>query len=438
VTPAGGPAFVTLEFDDGSSVYGELQNAVDTIDGTPLAEIVVLERNGNQFELQPISGKPRTVEELPDLNLKIALGQRVLELPLAKVRRLKAKLVEQPVFSAKFEIQLFDGEQQIASRSGRCGNGGLQPLRTTVDGQLIYDQSVVARGKHVVRVRAFDVTRADYSKLLFADARQKVLLMGSRDLAVFDTVTKKAIQKKYDAVGYSDMSLSPDGNVAYILGGQPRPLGDNSSKWQKVYRLDLTKNELEETDLPTRATSIAAISHDQFAILVPDGLTNCTLNRWPTGGNVEELHRISCGSNSNLIYDPFRSRLLAIFPFNSQCMVQTFGVTRTRLTAAEKTQQLDERRGACSLSADGRSLYVGRLQLEAGDIMQKPARLEELVLAAGAELAITAKGIVGLEIGEKIETFPQEIDAAAVAQSGNAFTTYSRKSDEVVVFEIIP
>lgn len=238
------------------------------------------------------------------------------------------------------------------------------------------------------------------------------------EINVLDAQTGKVIGTQTARNGFSDMNVSPDGRVVYAAdyGGERTGYGE-PQKPHYVHRFDVASGKWEFARAPKIALRIEVVDAETFVLQEGDQWINISLNRWPLDGiAITELSRSRCDYSGDSRYDPFLGRLLH---GNSGISRSSVNAYRVGTAGFSQMETGESSRGysklGIALSADGRFFFHNRQQVDARDLKRKLKAFPNLVLAATADLALTAAEICDIETAEVLLRWDYQVGAIGVS-----------------------
>ena len=210
---------------------------------------------------------------------------------------------------------------------------------------------------------------------------------------------------------FTDFDLSPDQHYLYAAdyGGTNIGYGTPSSP-SYVWRYDLVARQWEVKQAPSIAYRIEVVDQSRFLLLEEDQSADLTLNNWgaTSAAPITVLSNGSAPYEGDIEYDPrtsmfyhgnsgLSSQEILAFKLVGDT-IQSLGGTGTYGSAQGFGPQL-------TLSADGKYLFYGRLEVSPANVKTNLLTLPYTILGSAAGIAFSnSNNIYSAEDGEAIGT----------------------------------
>ncbi len=248
----------------------------------------------------------------------------------------------------------------------------------------------------LIELQLLDIGNA--AQLEFSD-RFELLLMRSEDgksIKAIDVNTRQVVSTQTAREGFTDMSLTADGRYLFVadFSGSGLP-GAPPGRPCFVRRFDCSSRTWVTLRAPQYAFKVEAVSADRVLLQEENQHVDITLNTFDVDqSTMVELSRISGHYEGDIEFDA-RSGMIFHLDRGPARQIQVRRVVMDRIIAIESTLMYGSANGfggTSVLSTDGLTLFYGRLQVEAADVINNLNTYSESIVAASSSVAFGEAG----------------------------------------------
>ena len=250
-------------------------------------------------------------------------------------------------------------------------------------------------------------------------------------IRIIDVASGLEIDRHSAKEAFTDLDLSPSGRYLYVadFGGEVTGHGTPvRPSW--VHRYDTVTRQWEVKQAPMIAYRIEAVDDRRFLLLESDQWVELTLNSFGAtpAAPISELNRGYFSLYSGDIEYDHRTKL--VYHGNTGISSPEIAV----LKVEGDTLKLDHRTSTygsaqsgslpLSLSADGKRLFYGRLQVSSTDVRQNQFLHPRAILASTAGIAFSNDNIYSAETGEAMATLGYPATLVTASEEGIHLITH--------------
>lgn len=245
----------------------------------------------------------------------------------------------------------------------------------------------------LTEVGSFHVN-SNISQMAYSDAFNSIVYKNTASAAGFiDLTTGVQSAKHFSNSWFTDLSLSPDGQYAFVSDYGGENIGYGTPLTQSyVHRLNLSNGswEVKASDI---AGNIEAISSEKFVLKSNDQWISFSMNEW--GSNPSQTMQLGSDYyasvySGNFVYDPTGNRLIHGNAGSSSQEIQTFKLNGNGFIRQEGSGTYGSAYGyggSVVLSTDHTTFYYGSLQVDALDVSDNQNVFPEVIYAATGDIA---------------------------------------------------
>ena len=270
---------------------------------------------------------------------------------------------------------------------------------------------------------------------------------GSTFIRTIDAATGLEIDQHISREAFTDLDLSPDGRYLFVAdyGGEVAGTGKPiRPSW--VHRFDTLLRQWEVKEAPKNAYRIEAVNADRFLLLQVDRGVDVSINEFgaTTAAPIAEVAR---GYFHSLSWGDFEydHRTGVAYHGNTESSINqiaVIGIDGNLLSSKEKTDSYGSAQAGgptTNLSADGKYLFYGRVQVSTADVRTTQFTHPHVILASTAGIAFSENNIYSAETGEAIGTLGYPATMVTASDDGIHLITHDGTGSRLLrVYQVTP
>lgn len=305
----------------------------------------------------------------------------------------------------------------------------LSVVSVSASAQLIQLESIAAPG--------------GVSQLAYSSSTNELVIRNSASaIKVLDLASHNVVSTEMANARFTDMSLSPSGQVLYAADyageniGYSQPLGQHY-----VHRLDLATGAWSTQTTNGVAGRIETVDDQRFILQSTDQWIKFGVKQWGANGTVADVGNTNSRSvySGNIQYDATHSRVIHGSSGSSSPELSAYKLTGNTLTAQEGSGTYGAAYvpGAGSgalLSSDDSYVYYGALQFDPLDVHALLRTFPEQILGANALYAFSSSNYYDEKTGALVGSLNGNFSTFAFSRTSNDFWAFDSGTNQLVHF----
>ncbi len=282
------------------------------------------------------------------------------------------------------------------------------------------------------------------AQLAYSSSANQLMIKNSASaIKVMDLATYSVISTEMANARFTDMSLSPSGQVLYAADYAGEHIGYGEPSGQHyVHRLDLGTGTWSTQTTTEVAGRIETVDDQRFIWQSTDQWVDFGVKQWGSGGSVVNVGNTISWSvyGGNIQYDATHSRLIHGSSGISSPELHAYKLTGNTLTAQEGsgTYGVASVPGAGSgalLSSNDAYVYYGALQFDPLDMRALLRTFPEQILGANSLYAFSSSNYYNQSTGALVGSLNGNYSSFAFSRSSTDFWAFNGSTNKLVHFD---
>lgn len=277
-----------------------------------------------------------------------------------------------------------------------------------------------------------------------SNTNQLIIKNSASAIKVMDLASSSVVSTEMANARFTDMSLSPSGQVLYAADyageniGYGEPLGQHY-----VHRLDLATGAWSTQTTNVVAGRIETVDDQRFILQSTDQWIDFGVKQWGTGSAIDNVGNTLSWSvyGGDIQYDATHGRVIHGSSGISSPELHAYKLTGNTLTAQEGsgTYGVAYRPGAGSgalLSSNDAYVYYGSLQFDPLDMQALLRTFPEQILGANSLYAFSGTNYYDQKTGTLIGSLNGNFSSFAFSRTSNDFWAFESAKNQLVHFAV--